>query len=160
MATESSSASRPPDLNASLTALVNAVVKGMERDLEALGANPTEFAVLRSLLMSDDGAMTATALSRILPVDPPRVSRVVQSLHERGLLDRRRPPSDRRVVYLELTDAGRELAVRMAEVVNAGNERLMEGMAEPEKAGFFAAIGKMLLNWEKRQAEESASTVL
>ena len=64
--------------------LVNTVVKGAADELEGYDLSVIEFTLLRSCLESRE--VTATARAEVLPVDASRISRIVTTLVEKGLL--------------------------------------------------------------------------
>ena len=103
-----------------------------------------EYGVLRDCMIK--GECTATELAATLPVDASRISRIVNTLVERGLLIRRRLRDDRRVVMLRLSDEGRELTSTLNQRMQAYNARLMENVAEEELSVFASVARKILAN--------------
>ena len=59
---------------------------------------------------------------------------------------RRRPPDDRRVVKLALTDEGKELALEIHGLVQAYVGRLSEGVSEEDMAVFVSVTSKVMVN--------------
>ena len=125
-------------------ALLNAVAKGVNRELASHGLTSMEFAMIRLFLT--DKEWTATELAQVLPVEVSAISRMVSKLVDRGLLSRRRPRSDRRVVLLRLTDRGREVGLELHESVHAYEDRLIEGIHPQELETFHSVIGKIMAN--------------
>ena len=76
----------------------------MERDL-AKGAQGEVF-VIRQL--AHVGTMTPSQLAEAMRATSGRVSAVLAALEKKGQIVREADPSDRRVVRVSLTDAGRE----------------------------------------------------
>jgi len=74
-----------------------------ERALGDLGLSLPQYRVL-SLL--GDGSAAATALADHLAISRPNVTAIVDGLVERGFVERRTDPSDRRRVRHSLTDGG------------------------------------------------------
>ena len=95
------------------TALVNAVAGGVDREAAACDLTPMEFAGVR--LFPIDMEWTVTELAQMLSVDASSMSRVVNKLVDRGLLRRRRPREDRRLVFLKLTKDGVALGLELHE---------------------------------------------
>ena len=108
-------------------ALVNAVAGGVDGEAAACDLTPMEFAVVR--LFPIDMEWTVTELAQMLSVDASSMSRVVNKLVERGLLRRRRPREDRRLVFLELTKDGVALGLELQEKAHACEERLTRGIS-------------------------------
>lgn len=82
----------------------------IDRALEAkfdIGLN--EFEILDLVAESVDSACRMKALGERTPMTQSAVSKVVDRLEKAGLVSRVTCSDDRRSLYLELTDAGREL---------------------------------------------------
>src|SRR6266508_1321467 len=71
---------------------------------------------------------TQQELARALDIEGPTLTRHLDGMEQAGLVERRRGPSDRRAVQVELTDAGRELHARLLQAVIAFNRRLGAGL--------------------------------
>lgn len=57
----------------------------------------------------EKGPMTATAISREVHVSPSTVVGILDRLEDKGLIVRERGREDRRIVFITVTDAGRQL---------------------------------------------------
>ena len=68
-------------------------------------------------------------------------------LVDKGLIQRRRLRSDRRVVMLTLTEEGRALAQDLHLIVQAYDARLCDGVSEEEMAIFAAVSSKVMANY-------------
>jgi DNA-binding MarR family transcriptional regulator len=55
------------------------------------------------------GPMTATAISREVHVSPSTVVGILDRLEDKGLIERERGREDRRIVFITVTEAGRQL---------------------------------------------------
>ena len=132
------------DLGACVGGLVNTVAKGIEAEVAPRGLTSLQFALLRVFLQEEE--WTATQLAQVLPVHVSRISRVVNKLVEKGLMSRRRPPSDRRIVLLSLTDEGTALTSELDRRVRALDARLAEGVGEDEMAALASATSKIVAN--------------
>lgn len=91
---------------------------------------------------------TVAALSRELGIDPAAMTRAVDRLQAKGLVQRERSTQDRRVVHLVLTDAGRAVATKvpgvLAEVLNAH----LSGFSHGEWQQMLQFLQRMLANGE------------
>jgi DNA-binding MarR family transcriptional regulator len=74
-----------------------------ERDPEA-DPSPNQLAVLGTLWRH--GAVTIGDLAAAEKVQPPSMTRTVNSLYESGLISRSPHPSDKRSILVDLTDSG------------------------------------------------------
>ena len=133
----------PADLEECVAGLVNAVDKGMAREVAPYGLTPLEYSLLRHCLEEE---CTATHLAQVLPVDGSRVSRLVTGLVDKGLVRRRRLRSDRRVVMLRLSDEGRELTLQIMQRMQGYDAMLTEGIDEGEMRVFVSVSARIIAN--------------
>jgi DNA-binding MarR family transcriptional regulator len=75
-------------------------------------------------------ARSVSELAELLALDPGTLSPLLRRLETSGLVDRRRDPADERVLQVTLTDAGRALWARAAQVPAAIVERLGVDVSE------------------------------
>ena len=94
----------PTDLGTCVTGLVNAVARGMAQIVSAHGLTHIDFALLRLFLGVEE--WTNTQLAQALPIAPSSISRTVTKLVDKGLIQRRRLLSDRRVVHSNVDPGG------------------------------------------------------
>ena len=80
------------------------------------------------------------------PDEAARISRVVTKMVDRGLMRRRRPRNDRRVVFLTLTDEGKALTLELHRRVQAYEATLSKGVCEEEMAVFVSVTSKVMTN--------------
>jgi DNA-binding MarR family transcriptional regulator len=73
------------------------------------GLSANDFEALLHLSRDERGAMRRIDLAERLRLTPSGVTRLLDGLEEAGLTGRRDCPSDARVTYSVLTDAGREM---------------------------------------------------
>ena len=66
-------------------------------------------AQLRALCALYDGDRTAGELARVVVISLPSLTQLVDGLVDRGLVVRHSDPTDRRKVWLSITDRGREM---------------------------------------------------
>ncbi|MCY4575194.1 MAG: MarR family winged helix-turn-helix transcriptional regulator [Chloroflexi bacterium] len=140
------------DLGASVVTLVNAVAKGIEEELEPYSLTSVEFSLLSYCYEKDE--CTATELASVLPVDPPRVSRMVTALADRGLLRRRRLRNDRRVVMLRLSDDGAELAATLRRSIGNFYISVAQGISAEDLGVFASVTDKIADNYAAMQQSE------
>ncbi len=97
-----------------------------------------------ALKVIQSGVVTnAGELARELDITTGATTRLLDTLEEHGLLSRDRGSSDRRVVKLVLTDAGREItSALMPDVVGAWSD-IFEAVDQEEADAFLATLGKL-----------------
>ncbi len=125
--------------------LETAVFKGMAEEVEPYDLTHVEFSLLRACMKRQE--CTATELARLLPVDASRISRIVNTLVNLGLLRRRRLRSDRRTVMLNLTDEGRDLTIRLHERMQEYYVKLVEGISAEDLRILESATSTILSNY-------------
>lgn len=92
------------------------LVRVAERELNRSGYGLTFTQFLALKLLGDDASLTPVELARALHYSPGALTRLLDGLQDRKLLCRRRDPSDRRAVRLELTVAGKATRKRALQV--------------------------------------------
>jgi len=89
----------------------------------------------RLLLHLYDESRSGTQLAADLGVNPSTVVRMADRLETKGLLQRRRRPTDRRVAELELTTSGRELIDGVTERRIQGLRTALTTLTPDQRAG-------------------------
>jgi DNA-binding MarR family transcriptional regulator len=95
-------------LRHAINALVRRFQLAARADFACCGMTVAQAATLRALAAEDD--RRSSNLSRHLGVSPSTLTRNLDRLEERGLVERTVDPSDRRAMRISLTLAGREAA--------------------------------------------------
>jgi DNA-binding MarR family transcriptional regulator len=116
--------------------------------LRPLDLRPPDAGVLR-LLASSPGE-SQRALADALGMHAPRLVALIDELEARGLVERRRDPSDRRNYAISLTGAGRVMWRRVSAVARQHEQALTAALGGKESA----QLGSLL----RRIADEQALT--
>jgi DNA-binding MarR family transcriptional regulator len=82
-------------------------------NLERIGYTWPEFDTLRSI--KDDAAVQLSDLSKKLERQKSNQVPIINSFEEKGYIIRKRDPQDRRVIWISLTDKGKEEKKRLIE---------------------------------------------
>ena len=99
---------------------------------------------------------TMAALSRVLQLDPAGMTRALDRLEAKGLVRRERSAQDRRVVQLEITDAGRRVSEEVRAVLSGVLNAHLAGFDEPEWETLIDLLRRMLANGEAlRETKET-----
>ena len=91
-----------------------------------------EFTLL-VLLQANHGA-APKQLAQALNLPAPNVTVLLDRMVERGLVERRRSPSDGRALEVHLTDKGQALALRVHEVSMTMEDSLLQPLSPAERA--------------------------
>src|SRR6476469_1892387 len=88
-----------------------AIADRLRGKLDEEGLSPSEFGVLEVLYSK--GRQLVGELGSLILLTSGSMTYVIDKLQERGLVQRRPCPGDRRALHVELTDQGRELIDRI-----------------------------------------------
>ncbi|GAA0559788.1 MarR family winged helix-turn-helix transcriptional regulator [Halomonas salifodinae] len=125
-----------------LNSLAERISQALARRYEArYGLNVSQWRVLAWLSHRD--VLTATQIREATQMDKARVSRAVQALVERGLIDRTPCSSDQRLHYLRLTEAGQALLAELVPQARAWEAELVATLSAGEYRDLFNAMGKL-----------------
>jgi DNA-binding MarR family transcriptional regulator len=100
--------------------------------LVPLGLRPSQFGLLVAL--SAGGGMSQQQLADTLGVHRNVMVGLVDSLQERGLVERRTHPSDRRAHAVHLTPKARDLVRRAEQLADEQEEDLLAGLSPADAA--------------------------
>jgi DNA-binding MarR family transcriptional regulator len=111
-------------------------------DVSCCGMTVAQAATLELLKM--EGAMGLSALGRRLGISPSTLSRNLQRLEERGLIERAADPEDARAAIAALTPAGEKTAAELEEqeIVSAGE--LLDQLPPQRRAAVVQGLEDLL----------------
>lgn len=101
------------------------------KDMKRNGLSATEFSVLE--LLYHKGKMPLQPIGDKILISSGSITYTVDKLEKKGLIKRVDCPEDRRVIYAEITAAGKELFDRIFPVHAELVESLMDGLSPDEK---------------------------
>ena len=108
-----------------------AVADRLRGKIDEEGLSPSEFGVLEVLFSK--GRQLVGELGSLILLTSGSMTYVIDKLQERGLVQRRPCPGDRRALHVELTDQGRELIARIFPQHAEEVRRLMGGLTQEEQ---------------------------
>ena len=108
-------------------------------------------------LLASGRADSALEMARLLDMDAGAVTRLVDRLEAKGLLERTRSESDRRVVHLRLTAAGQAAAAQVPHVLASVNNDFLRGFTRGEWEQLRGLIERMTANGLALQADRDAA---
>jgi DNA-binding MarR family transcriptional regulator len=109
-----------------------------------VGTTEPGFDVLATLRRCGPGErMSAGELARQTLVTTGGLSLRLRRLEREGFLRRERDPDDQRMVYVQLTDAGRELVDKAADVHFGNLTRMLEGLTPDEQKDLARLLGRL-----------------
>ncbi|WP_440995840.1 MarR family winged helix-turn-helix transcriptional regulator [Arhodomonas sp. SL1] len=94
-------------------------------------------------VLEAEGTVSAGAVARRAGMEPPRVTRAITRLRERGLIWRRTDPADHRVARLGLTAAGQECLDTLHGLDSDAPERLLGGLSETQRQAISLLLARL-----------------
>lgn len=110
--------------------------------IAAVDLNPPLFRVL-NLVDAAEGR-SQQAIGKAIEVPPSRMVALVDELEQRGLVERRPDPADRRVRALYLTRKGRETLARGRAIAKEHEEEVARGLDEQDRKRLLDLLQKMV----------------
>ena len=122
--------------------IISLVAQGVERELEPSGLTNAQWVPMFKLYMGC--ASTAAELARQCELDAGSMTRLLDRLEAKQLCSRIRSSDDRRVVNLELTEAGRAAAQEIPAVLCGVQNALLAGFSVEEWEILKSYLRRML----------------
>ncbi len=113
-------------------------------ELAALEVSAAQYIIIS--VLAKRGVDSATELCKDLSYDGGAMTRMVDRLEAKGLISRRRCPEDRRLVKLELTEAGQSALPKLKECSVRVLNRFMKGFSAAEARQLEGFLSRMLEN--------------
>jgi DNA-binding MarR family transcriptional regulator len=153
------SAASPPDAHAQLTrdmfALASYLMRRSNlRTFHTIAELDLSFTQIKALCAMDDSEdeWSVKALAESMQVSLAAMSRAVDGLYERGFVDRREHPGDRRMKSVRLTDKGRAMTGSLTAGRLAGIEEFLSTL-DNEEAGALSGALELILEQRPEIAE-------
>ena len=144
------------DVGGSMGHLLFQLMLSMRREVEsrmaALGLTDAQWKPLWMLRMGK--VDTAFELAREMSIDAGAVTRMLDRLAAKGLIERVRSETDRRVVHLRLTRDGEAAAEQVPHVLAAVNNDFLRGFTKAEWGEMKDFLQRMLVNGQALQERE------
>ena len=130
--------------------IISLLAQGVERELEPTGLTNAQWVPMLKLYMGR--ASTAAELARQCDLDAGSMTRLLDRLEAKQLCRRIRSSDDRRVVNLELTDAGRAAAKEIPGILCGVQNALLAGFSAEEWQTLQSYLRRMLDTAQTLQA--------
>jgi DNA-binding MarR family transcriptional regulator len=132
---------RRNDLAAMLHPLLRDLVAAEHSILVAHDVSMWGYVVLNALDQSP--VRTQAALADAIGADKTRIIPTLDELQQKGYIERRPDPDDRRVRLLEITPSGREVKNAVQVDIQRGEERWLSELTAQERDVFLRALERM-----------------
>ena len=122
------------------------IATAFSEEVRPLGATLPMWRVLAALRERDGRRMGG--LSATTSIEVSTLTRLVDSMEKKGLVIRRRDPSDARAVLLHLAPAGRRLTRRILPIAERYEAVALAGFGAGEAASLKAALRRLYANMD------------
>jgi len=110
----------------------NTWAKALERSLRPGKLTVSQVTTLQALYYAKK-PLSPTEISHVLPLETHSVSPLLDRLHKRKIITRRRSKSDRRAVEVEMTPYGMELLTSLSPSIKDAMEKVFYQLTPPER---------------------------
>jgi len=121
---------------------------------------PREMSLTQALALNtlrDLGPQRVTDLAQLEGVRQPTCTGLVNAMEAEGWVQRRVDGADKRVVFIELTEAGHAILRSMSEARAAMLDRYLGALSQTERDGLAASLPGLSKLIERGTAEQSAA---
>ncbi|MFC8044230.1 MarR family winged helix-turn-helix transcriptional regulator [Nocardia sp. NPDC057353] len=130
-----------------LIKLIHLLPQALDRQLrDEVGIGHSYYSMLASLSDAPERTMPMGELARYTATSPSRLSHAISVMEERGWVERRPSPSDRRIQYATLTATGLDVLREVAPRHVAEVRRLIFDRLTPEQVDHLRDLGTALLD--------------
>jgi DNA-binding MarR family transcriptional regulator len=133
-----------PTLGFLLHEVARLLRKRFEHRAKDLGLTRSQWQVLAYL--SKNEGIHQSGLADMLEVEPITLVRMLDKLAERGLIERRQHPTDRRIWMLYMRDAARPMVEAMREIGDKTRSEALEGISPEQREQLFEILSTMKTN--------------
>jgi len=107
-------------------------------------------------VINRQGTIRVSKLAQRMELDQSTVSRQIRPLEELGLIVRSEDPDDRRVVWLTVTEAGREVILRVRTMVHGNVEAALASWSQTDRE----LLGELLERFRRSVLDLAATQSL
>ena len=133
-----------PTLGFVLHEVARLLRKRFEPRAKCLGLTRSQWQALAYL--SKNEGIHQGGLAEMLEIEPITLVRILDKLAERGLIERRQHPKDRRIWMLYMRDTARPLVEAMREIGDETRSEALEGVSPEQREQLFAILSVMKTN--------------
>ncbi len=147
----------PPWLRVETTLMATARLlrQAFDHRLADLGLNLTQASLIA--YVAEFGPTTQTQLADHLGVGRAAIGSVIDQLQTRGLVERAPDPRDRRVWRVGVSDLGRQMSMRIADVDEVLRRELRHGIGREERQALAWVMTRLQHNLERAIRSSAAA---
>ena len=147
-----SSAALQPNIGHRVHAVARLIRRRFERSVRQAGLPITRLQASLLIRIARNPGVSQTAAAADLDVEPIALVRMLDRLHEEGLIERRAHPTDRRVRTLWLTPLAWPVVDRILEINHVVREEACAGLSSAVRAVLMDALDHMKNNLAAAEA--------
>jgi DNA-binding MarR family transcriptional regulator len=118
--------------------------KRFEQRAKCLGLTRSQWQTLAYL--SNNEGIHQSGLAEILEIEPITLVRILDKLAERGLVERRQHPTDRRIWLLYMREEAHPILEEMREIGDATRAEALDGATPEQREALFNILSEMKTN--------------
>ncbi|MBR1417991.1 MAG: MarR family transcriptional regulator [Synergistaceae bacterium] len=112
--------------------------------LEPHGLTLTQYKVLKFLLINPQGTIRQVDIEEHFYISNPTVTRVLQNLEKKGMIERRSNPNDNRSKVICLTEQAKSMADLLYKLGDELEERITGNLTQKDKQDLLRLLKKIL----------------
>lgn len=124
--------------------------KLLDERLKDLGVTQARWTTMVYLEQGGEG-LTQRELAGLMAIENPTLVRLLDSLEQQNLIERRACPRDRRARRLHLTEPGREFMNELTARADELREEMLEGISDEDIEMALGVFHRILENAQKKQ---------
>lgn len=129
-------------------------MKQFSQRLEELGLNTRMWGALN--VLDAEGAITQHMLGKATGIDPSSMVSTIDELERRGLVERRRHPSDRRAHALHVTDLGQVTLTQGRRLAKRAQDDLLAPLDADERKQLHDLLLRMAIATESVRPDDAS----
>src|SRR5438132_2229039 len=150
-------AALPPNIGAMLYDVARLMRRRFERRARQIGLPITRQQARALLHIARNEGLSQAAVATMLDIEPIALVRILDRLHDEGLVERRPHPTDRRVRTLWLTSLAWDVVDRVLALNAETREAACAGLPPAARDMLMQTLGHMKDNLAVAEATESAA---
>lgn len=124
--------------------------KLLDERLKDLGVTQTRWTTMVYLQQGGEG-LTQRELASLMAIENPTLVRLLDSLEQQDLIERRACPNDRRARRLHLTDGGRDFMEVLTARADELRDGMLDGVSDDDIEVALKVFHKIMDNAEKQK---------
>ncbi|NWN92037.1 MarR family transcriptional regulator [Marinobacter adhaerens] len=124
--------------------------KLLDERLKDLGVTQARWTTMVYLQQGGEG-LTQRELAALMAIENPTLVRLLDSLEQQNLIERRACPHDRRARRLHLTDEGREFMEVLTDRANTLRDEMLAGISDEDMDTALTVFHTIMENAEKQK---------